>query len=100
MKILGVSDKILSHHTSDVFEQTSDLSPTLSEGSKVQSSYIQKGLELPLRTAMVAGEMKIHPDEVCDVRILHMQTLYKYLLKVILRFRLTIDICLGKCNIS
>jgi hypothetical protein len=75
MKLLAQGEETLHHLESDVIEQTSDFWPTTAEGLKSQISYVEKGLGLPIRTAMVAGEIKIHSDEVWDSNILYLYTL-------------------------
>ena len=65
MRLLTQGDDTLSHLESEVVEQISQFSPVKAEGVTCQSRYVEKGLELPVRSAMQSGEMQIYPEEVC-----------------------------------
>ena len=74
MKLLAQGEEALHHLESDVIEQTCEFLPTTDHGVKTQSSYVEKGLALPIKTAMLAGEIQISPKEVCYSNILHFYT--------------------------
>ena len=98
MTLLAQGDETLDHLESDVIEQTSEFFPKTAEGLKSQINDVEKGLHLPIRTAMVAGEIEIRPHEVCDSNILHFNTLL-LIFEVTLRMLLTKYISLGNHHI-